>query len=233
MSMVFHDLRSLIGIIQGYLNLISEEEWFEALGDTAKDIFAALERNSKAMLSLVTELSDVKQLDDDASVLDLEQVPLRQFLSNFVREAEVSTSAKGIDLISSFDRNIPSKASFDPARIRQVLQNLLSNAIKFSNPQTRITFYVEVEEGQLSFSIRDEGQGIPESEHHKLFKWFGRTSIRPTANEGSTGLGLSICKRIVERHGGQIGFRSQIGFGSTFYFRLPLSETPDAFQSKV
>ena len=94
--------------------------------------------------------------------------------------------------------------SLDPAKMKQVVDNLLSNAVKFSPPGSLIRVYVRSEPaaGTGSFSVRDQGPGIPEGERDRLFKDFGRLSSQPTAGEKSTGLGLAICRKIVERHGG-------------------------------
>src|SRR4029079_9481353 len=86
------------------------------------------------------------------------------------------------------------------------IDNLLSNAVKYSPPGSTVTALVraEPERGYFSFSVRDQGPGIPENERDKLFKDFGRLSAKPTGGEKSTGLGLAICRKIVEAHGGTI-----------------------------
>ena len=109
----------------------------------------------------------------------------------------------------------------DPDRIDQVMNNLINNAIKFSYPNTTITLRSCVQDQDVVISVQDQGQGIPAQEVDNLFTDFGRTSVRPTAGEKSTGLGLSIVKRIVELHGGRIWVESTVGVGSIFTFTLP------------
>ncbi len=104
-----------------------------------------------------------------------------------------------------------------------MLNNLLSNAFKYSPSQTVVTLRVRASSGNLEFSVSDQGPGIPPEEIPKLFGAFQRTSIKPTAGEDSSGLGLCICKKIVELHGGTIGVESEVGRGSRFFFHLPLS----------
>lgn len=222
LSTVIHDLRSPLGVIQGYLNLIQDEEWSKSLGAPAKEIFAALERNAQMMLSLVSDLSEVNQIEKDREPLQMANNHLGAFLLDFCKEAQFSAKAKNIQFIEEIDPNLPSICRFDARRILQVLQNLLSNALKFSQPNTKVFFAVHVENERLHFVLRDQGQGIPEKELPKLFHWFGRTSTRPTGNEPSTGLGLSICKKIVELHGGEICASSLINQGSTFSFWIPI-----------
>jgi two-component system, response regulator PhcR len=111
---------------------------------------------------------------------------------------------------------------FDQERIRQVLNNLLSNAIKFSPAHTLVRLTVLPKPTGVEFSVIDQGQGIRVEEQSMLFGAFQRTSTKPAAGEHSTGLGLSICKKIVELHGGTIGVQSEVGRGSRFFFTLPI-----------
>ena len=110
----------------------------------------------------------------------------------------------------------------DPNRIDLLINNLITNAIKFSAPKSRIVLRAVLLEGAVAISVTDQGQGIPREEMSKMFQYFGRTSVLPTAGEKSTGLGLAIAKRMVEAHGGKIGVESEPGKGSTFTFTLPL-----------
>jgi two-component system sensor histidine kinase/response regulator len=92
----------------------------------------------------------------------------------------------------------------DPHKVRQVVDNLLSNAVKFSPPGSLITVEISAAAAEITIAVRDQGPGIPESERDRLFKDFGRTSVKPTGGEKSTGLGLAICRKIVEAHHGTI-----------------------------
>jgi signal transduction histidine kinase len=109
----------------------------------------------------------------------------------------------------------------DPNKIRQVVDNLLTNAIKFSPPGSTINVEVAALTGAVAFAVQDQGPGIPESEHHKLFKDFGRTSVLPTGGEKSTGLGLAICRKIVEAHRGTITAENLPKRGCVFRVTLP------------
>jgi signal transduction histidine kinase len=103
-----------------------------------------------------------------------------------------------------------------------VINNLITNAIKFSAPKSRIVLRAVLSESAVAISVTDQGQGVPREEMSKMFQYFGRTNVLPTAGEKSTGLGLAIAKRMVEAHGGKIGVESEPGKGSTFTFTLPL-----------
>lgn len=112
----------------------------------------------------------------------------------------------------------------DALRIGQVLGNLLSNAAKFSTPGTEIDVRVRrIEPGWVEIAISDHGPGIEPHHHPQLFKKFFQADGSDSRRADGTGLGLAIVKALVEAHGGQVGFTSQPGQGSTFYFRLPIA----------
>lgn len=215
-----HELKSPIAVIQGYLDLMIDEEWYQQLDEDSRSLFYVLRRNTETMLSLVSELAESNRFKSDTEGLDVKEVNLRAFLQEIASYARVLTGAKKISLTADFAEDLPETWFFDRNRIKQVVDNLLTNAIKFSNPGTQIRFIVHVEDEKIHFTINDTGPGIPQQEMPKLFQDFGKTSVRPTAGESSSGLGLAICKRIVEKHGGTIEARSQVGLGSTFNFCL-------------
>ena len=103
----------------------------------------------------------------------------------------------------------------------QALDNLINNAIKYSRAATNINVRVSLKDNFVLTEVEDSGVGIPKEEIEKLFKVFSTTSAKTTAHERSSGLGLAICKKIIETHGGTIGVRSEVGKGSTFFFTLP------------
>lgn len=109
----------------------------------------------------------------------------------------------------------------DGAKIRQVIDNLISNAAKFSPPRSIITVELHTGIGRRGFSVKDQGPGIPKSEKDNLFKDFGRLSVKPTGGEKSTGLGLAICRRIIDAHGGMISAENLPGLGCEFLVMLP------------
>ena len=109
----------------------------------------------------------------------------------------------------------------DPRRLRQILIHLLSNAIKFSPSNSVIILEVEETENSTKFAIKDYGNGISKSDIPILFEKFTQARSEEQSKQSGFGLGLSICKDIIERHGGSIGVTSEIGQGSTFWFTLP------------
>jgi signal transduction histidine kinase len=215
-----HELKSPIAIIQGYLDLMRDEPWYEQLDRDSRSLFEVLRRNTETMLSLVSELAESNRTKDDTDALDLKPIDLAEFLSEITKDAVVLSNSKKIAFDTDFSDKLPKHWTFDRSRIKQVVDNLVTNAIKFSNPGTNIRFSAYSDDGKIYFSMADTGPGIPSMEMPKLFQDFGKTSVRPTAGESSSGLGLAISKRIVEKHGGKISAQSQVGKGSTFAFFL-------------
>ena len=115
----------------------------------------------------------------------------------------------------------PAGATVDAHKIRQVVDNLLSNALKYSPPGSTIAVALTAVDGGHAIAVSDQGPGIPESERHKLFKDFGRTSVKPTGGEKSTGLGLAICRKIVDAHRGTITAENLPQGGCVFRVFLP------------
>ena len=129
-------------------------------------------------------------------------------------------------LFNVFNVGLAPMLMLDAAKMRQVIDNLLSNAVKYSPPGSAITATIQSDpaRGLYGFAVQDQGPGIPDGERDKLFKDFGRLSAQPTGGEKSTGLGLAICRKIVEAHGGTITAENLPTHGCEF--RVFLSPTP-------
>jgi signal transduction histidine kinase len=134
----------------------------------------------------------------------------------------LTAKAKSIVILSEIPDELPF-AMIDTRRLSQVVDNLITNAVKFSPKNTTVKLKAEKIEDEIKVSVIDQGQGIPETELPKLFREFGKTSVRPTDGEKSTGLGLAIVKKIVTGHGGKVGVTSKVGQGSTFFLTLPVA----------
>jgi signal transduction histidine kinase len=118
----------------------------------------------------------------------------------------------------------------DAGRIEQVLTNLLTNAIKYSpaGGPVEVILSREIDGEMVRFSVQDQGIGVPQAEQPRLFGRFVRVSNGQAQSISGTGLGLYLCRELVEQHGGQIWFESTEGAGSTFFFHLPLRPNPSA-----
>ncbi|HVK61730.1 MAG TPA: GAF domain-containing sensor histidine kinase [Bdellovibrionales bacterium] len=218
---VLHDLRAPLSVIQGYLDISADENWYRVLDPEAQKIFDNLRRNTQYMLQLIGDLSEFNQLQRELDSLNINAVDPIEFSKEMAQIGKVLAIHKDISFSADI-RDLPTIAHFDADRIRRVLENLFTNAVKFSKRGSSISFGVRSDKTRITFAVLDQGQGIPLQEHSKLFQEFGKTSTRPTEGEGSTGLGLAIAKKIVEQHGGKISVTSMPGEGSTFSFWLPL-----------
>jgi signal transduction histidine kinase len=220
LGMAAHDLRSPIGNIHNLAELILDDDG-EMGEEERAEIVTMICNLSQGMMNLLNDLLDITAIE--SGKIDLQPMPvaMRPYLRETEHYHRLLAERKKIHFITEVADNIP-MAVFDQARIRQVLNNLLSNAIKFSPMHTVVRLQVYSTPAGIEFSVIDHGQGIRSEELGRLFGAFQRTSAKPTAGEHSTGLGLSICKKIVELHGGRIGVESEVGRGSRFFFVLPL-----------
>ena len=220
LGMAAHDLRSPIAVIKGYADIL-KDGLMGPLGDAQKKPVAAMAEHCDKMLTLINDLLDVSAIEAGHLTMVAGEVFLEDYLKEAHHHHALLARSKSIELTLDVPATLP-RISMDSQRIDQVINNLITNAIKFSNPKTRIILRAGILKGAVAISVTDQGQGIPPEEISKMFRYFGRTKVRPTAGEKSTGLGLAIAKRIVEAHGGKIGVESQPGKGSTFTFTLPL-----------
>jgi signal transduction histidine kinase len=172
------------------------------------------------MSALVNDLLDVSAIESGKLVLERKPIHLADFIDRVQRLNKQLSKKKDIDLQVEVRTEID-HVVFDAKRLEQVLDNLLGNAFKFSHSDSIVRLLVSEEENYLCFKVQDEGQGIKAEDMDKLFGAFQKTSTRPTGDEESTGLGLSICKRIVDLHGGHIYVDSIWGEGTSFRVMLP------------
>lgn len=214
-----HDLRSPISVIKGNLDLINDGLLGEVL-PLQKEAVEKMRQYCKKMLSLINDLLDISAIESGQLALRLQEMELIPYFENVYVFNSLLAKAKRITLKMEIEPHLP-RIAFDPERIDQVINNLVANAIKFSHPQTTVTLTVRLQGNDVKISVTDQGQGIPAQEIPKLFNFFSKVSVRPTADETSTGLGLAICRRLVMEHGGEMGVESQVGRGSTFFFTLP------------
>ncbi len=219
MGMAAHDLRTPITIVQGFTDLLLDPR---TPPEDYKEFVTVIRSTMQDMLSLLNNILDITAIESGRLTLKPTKVPVYEFVDRVCRLNRRIAEQKGIDLVTDLRPGLP-PFTFDPQRIEQVLNNLLSNAFKFSNGGTTVTMRVEQKNTEfVEFSVIDQGQGLKDDEKEKIFGAFQKGSSKPTGDETSTGLGLSICKRIVELHGGEIAAESEWGKGSRFYFTLPL-----------
>ncbi len=215
-----HDLRNPIGIIMGYSNFLLEELEHEMTDDQIT-MLKTIQSTSEFMIHLLEELLDISALESGKLRLETQKTDLLGLVRKNANLNNVIATKKNIHIQVESYETIP-EVIIDRGKIEQVLNNLISNAVKFSLPGTTVKVNLFLAGDHVTVSVVDQGPGIPANETEKLFKPFQRTSVRSTAGEKSTGLGLSIVRNIILGHQGKIWVESKVGVGSAFYFSLPL-----------
>ncbi len=215
-----HDLRSPLGVILSYSELMMDAP-ASLCEEERNDLIRRVYKTGKFMLGLVNNLLDIANIESGKLELELSNEDIAGVITSSIEMTSLFARSKSIDLLFN-----PAEAHvmvmIDKPKIDQVITNLITNAIKYSFPESQVLISVLEKEDHIKITIKDQGQGIRENELNKLFKPFQKTSTRSTGGEKSTGLGLSIVKKIVEAHLGEIGVNSIFGKGSEFYFTLPL-----------
>jgi PAS domain S-box-containing protein len=216
-GVVSHELRNPLTSIRGAIRLVAARMGNEE--PKLKELVDVASRNSDRMLRLVNDLLDVERVTSGS-------VPLsRESLSVF----DVMTEARDAVATSALEKNLvfevePSDATVDADhdRIVQVLANLIGNAIKFSPANARILISAVADPSRtVTFSVHDHGRGVPVEARERIFERFGQVEAGDAKAHGGAGLGLAICKAIVELHGGRIWVDTPPGDGSIFRFTIP------------
>jgi signal transduction histidine kinase len=216
-SLVSHELRTPLTSIRGYLELMLEE------GDLNEDqqrFLGIVDRNSERLLELVNDLLFLAQIEAGKLAIEFGAVDLVKIVRECIETSLPVADARGIELTVRASR-LP-KISGDYARLHQVLDNLLSNALKFTPRGGRVEVRLREADGVVTVEVEDTGLGIPEEEQDRLFERFFRSSSATENAIPGTGLGLTITKAIVERHGGRIDLQSSEGSGTRVRVELPL-----------
>jgi two-component system, sensor histidine kinase and response regulator len=222
LGMAAHDLRNPLTVVSACSDFLLSPESAALSEEKRRDFLSRIRKNGDFMLKLIDDLLDVTKIESGRLDLELAPGDLCGLIEENLAMNRVLAEKKGLRLDFAPECGLP-PLRFDRGKVEQVLNNLISNALKFSKPGTAITVQtLRVDDGVV-VSVSDQGQGIPVEELDKLFKPFGKTTVRSTAGEKSTGLGLAICRKIVEGHGGRIWAESVGGKGSTFSFSLPVS----------
>ena len=217
-STVSHELRSPLTSIKGSMGLLLSNAAGE-LPDKARGLLEIAHRNAERLVLIINDILDLEKIM--AGGMDFESVPtdLSELINEAVLASSVNSRRFDVD-IQTTGTDEPVHVHTDPNRVIQVLTNFLSNAAKFSRPNGKVVVSLVQQQGQVRVAVKDHGQGIPARDKHKIFERFADMANSDRAAKGGTGLGLSICKAIIENMGGDIGFKSQEGVGTTFYFHL-------------
>ena len=217
-----HEIRTPLNGIIPMLDLLLNSR----LAPDQQDFVRTAYTSSRQMLRIVDDILDYSKLEANKLQLETTSFNLRELLDSIVRLMERPAESKGLRLNLQLDPGVRLALRGDPVRLRQVLTNLVSNSLKFTergNITVNVTRKGETRTAhELRFEVRDTGIGISKENLGNLFRAFGQADASTTRLYGGTGLGLVICKRIIDLMGGKIGVDSEAGRGSTFWFEVPM-----------
>ncbi len=222
LAAISHELRTPLNGIMGYAEYIHLHAQEAMTKFPAQVIF----ENSQYLLNLINSLLDLTKVEAGQMSLSPTFLNLRDEVEGVMNVHAARAATRKIDLHLAWDPRLPVQGWLDPLRFKQVVNNLLDNAIKYSANDSEIKVRVDSleAEGQVKVSVQDHGTGIPADKHSEVFQKFWQNEDFVTRQHPGSGLGLALCKRLVELMGGQIGFTSAPRAGSTFFFTLPLGQ---------
>jgi signal transduction histidine kinase len=220
MGIAAHDLKNPLSGILSFSKKIQTN--FDKYGkEKICEIAGEMEMASERMFGLIAKMLDINAIDSGSRNLEFREIDAVNVANEVVLGYKDRSEAKNIKI--SLDSEPVPKIYADLDAAKQILDNLISNALKFSPTGKKVSVSLCQSNNSVRFEVKDEGPGLSESDKSKLFGRFARLSAYPTGNESSTGLGLSIVKKLTELMGGSVWCESERGEGAKFIFELPVS----------
>ncbi len=213
-----HDLNNPLSVVGGYAELLKE---FDSLSPEDVTSYATeIMQSTRRMQKIIQDVLDVNTIESGTYPLHMEEVEMRPAFEACLNTYREAAEKKHLTLETELEECC---METDRGALEQVLDNLVSNAVKYARPEGRIRVALARREDGIQFEVFNEGRGFTEEDKTRLFSRFAKLSTRPTAGEGSVGLGLSITHKIINAMGGQIECESELNEGALFRVRLPES----------
>jgi len=227
LSVASHELNSPMSVIKGYLHMILYEG-FGKVNKEAKTYLNHVYTKTDQLAKLVSDLLNVSRIEQGRVKLQIQPTDPMQIAKSAVENYNVKAREKGIEINLHQPDGVIPKVSADPGKLEEILSNLLSNSVKYTK-EGHINLLFEKTDGEVKFTVKDTGIGIPKEAQKNIFKKFYRVDNTWVREAGGTGLGLYIIKGYVELMNGKIWFESEgENKGTTFYFTIPLAKASDA-----
>jgi signal transduction histidine kinase len=223
-----HELKTPMAAVKGYADMLvrhSQGDDAAALEPWQIEALETIDQATNRLVELTEDLLDVARLQAERIQLHSEPHDLIALVRRVIKRFQLASDRHTLSLVAADEFVV---ATLDVRRTEQIVGNLLSNAIKYSPDGGSVTITIEQDEGEREarLSVRDTGIGIPASQQSLLFNRFARADNARERGITGTGLGLYLCRELVELQGGRLWFTSEEGCGSTFYVTLPLTEDP-------
>jgi PAS domain S-box-containing protein len=218
-SVVSHELRTPLTSIHGSLKLLATGQLGQ-LNSQGEGLLQIALKNTERLTRLINDVLDLERIEMGKVAMSMQICNAGELIVQAAQSVQSMATENNVTL-SVVPANITLSA--DPDHILQTLINLLSNAVKFSPADSTVWVAATQRDHDVLFQVTDQGRGIPQDKLTSIFERFNQVDATDSRKRGGTGLGLTICKKIIQRHGGQIWAESTLGEGSTFYFTLPIS----------
>jgi len=219
-----HEIRTPLNGIIGFTNLLLKSQ----LQSHQKEHLTTIKKSSEILLMIINDILDFSKIEAGKLLLDKSQIEVRDLIDDVVMMMAPTAHSKNLELVHLHYQDVPENIIGDSLRIKQVVTNLVNNAIKFTQAGEviiRVMLYddeFDSDQNYIKVSVTDTGVGLSRAQQHSIFKAFSQADASTARNYGGTGLGLTISKKLIELMGGVIGFESELGKGSTFWFTLPV-----------
>lgn len=237
LAQMSHEIRTPLNGIVGMADLISDSD---NLSEKEKDQLTIITESGNELMHIINSVLDLSKLEAGQVKVSPSVRPSSKLLDHTKDLFQNRAESKGIELKTSLGKDLPEGVNIDAIRIHQILNNLTSNAIKFTNSgsvEIKVSGENQTADSiDLRFEITDTGSGISERDQKRLFDKYSQISTnmarKADGAQMGTGLGLTICQELVQLMNGEIGVTSEIGKGSTFYFKIPKIEIKELNQGK-